>query len=160
MQSRHVLPAWFGVGHALERFCAQDVSHLALLRHMVKKFPLFSGLIANTETGLAKADIQIARLYSELVKDEALRARVFDMIKAEFERTERMVLEVTEQDRLLANNSVLERSIRHRNPYVDPMTLIQLELLRRKRNGEESEELNYALAATINGIAAGLRNTG
>ena len=90
----------------------------------------------------------------------ALRERVFEMIDEEFQRTRRMLLRVTGQTRLLETNEVLARSIRLRNPYVDPMSLIQVELLRRKRAGEESEELNYALAATINGIAAGLRNTG
>ena len=82
------------------------------------------------------------------------------MIVEEFERTRRQVLRVSNQSRLLENNLVLARSIRLRNPYVDPMSLIQVDLLRRKRSGEESEELNYALAATINGISAGLRNTG
>jgi phosphoenolpyruvate carboxylase len=82
------------------------------------------------------------------------------MIDEEFERTRRMLLRVTGQKRLLETNEVLARSIRLRNPYVDPLSLIQVELLRRKRAGEESGELNYALAATINGIAAGLRNTG
>ncbi len=82
------------------------------------------------------------------------------MIDEEFQRTRTMLLRVTGQTRLLETNEVLARSIRLRNPYVDPLSLIQVELLRRKRAGEESEELNYALAATINGIAAGLRNTG
>ena len=109
---------------------------------------------------MAKADLTIARLYAELVSDIALRERVFEMIEEEFERTRRMLLRVTGQTRLLETNEVLARSIRLRNPYVDPLSLIQVELLRRKRAGEESEELNYALAATINGIAAGLRNTG
>jgi phosphoenolpyruvate carboxylase len=95
-----------------------------------------------------------------LVEDEELRARVWRMIAEEFERTRKMVLLVTGQGELLENNPVLTRSIRLRNPYVDPMSLIQIELLRRKRGGEESEDLNYALAATINGISAGLRNTG
>jgi phosphoenolpyruvate carboxylase len=117
-------------------------------------------LIRNVEMGMAKADLTIARLYAELLSDTALRERVFEMIDEEFQRTRRMLLRVTGQTRLLETNGVLARSIRLRNPYVDPLSLIQVELLRRKRAGEESEELNYALAATINGIAAGLRNTG
>ncbi|HEU0300777.1 MAG TPA: phosphoenolpyruvate carboxylase [Longimicrobium sp.] len=160
MQSRHVLPAWFGVGHALERFAERGSGHEALLREMMEEFPLFDDLVRNVEMGMAKADLPIARRYAELVPDAALRDRVFGMIEDEFERTRRMVLRVTGQRRLLEDNPVLARSIRLRNPYVDPMSLIQVSLLRRKRAGEESDDLNYALAATINGISAGLRNTG
>ena len=160
MQSRHVLPGYFGVGYAVERFLASDPAHEELLKTMMKRFPLFEDLIRNVETGLAKADLNIARRYAAMVTDPALRDRVFDMIAAEFTRTHRIVLRITGQTTLLATNPTLAHSIRLRNPYVDPMTFIQLELLRRKRAGEESDELNYALAATINGISAGLRNTG
>lgn len=160
MQSRHVLPGWFGVGHALERFIEASASHEPLLQTMMKDFPLFNDLIGNVEVGLAKADFSIARRYAGLVKDEDLRERVFKMILEEFERTKLMVLRVSGQTRLLEKNIVLARSIRLRNPYVDPLSLIQVDLLRRKRAGEESAELDYALAATINGISAGLRNTG
>jgi phosphoenolpyruvate carboxylase len=89
-----------------------------------------------------------------------LRDRMFGMVVEEYQRTRRIVLNVTSQSRLLENNAPLARSIRLRNPYVDPLSLIQIELLRRKRGGDESEELNYLLAATISGISAGLRNTG
>jgi phosphoenolpyruvate carboxylase len=160
MQSRHVLPAWFGVGHALERFAARGADEAALLREMMDGFPIFVDLIRNVEMGLAKADLPIARRYAELVPDEALRERVFGMVCEEFGRTRRAVLAVTGRRELLDDNPVLARSIRLRNPYVDPMSLLQVELLRRKRAGEESDALNYALAATINGISAGLRNTG
>jgi len=160
MQSRHVLPAWFGVGFALERFAGRATANEERLKQMTAGFPFFSDLIRNVEIGMAKADLTIARLYGELVADTALRDRVFEMINEEFQRARRMLLLVTGQTRLLETNEVLARSIRLRNPYVDPLSLIQVELLRRKRAGEESEELNYALAATINGIAAGLRNTG
>ncbi|MGQ0560874.1 MAG: phosphoenolpyruvate carboxylase [Gemmatimonadota bacterium] len=160
MQSRHVLPAWFGVGYACERFAARGADERALLREMMERFPFFDDLIRNVEIGMAKADFPIAARYAELVDDAVLRARVFSLLSDEFERTRRVVLDVTGQHQLLEQNQVLARSIRLRNPYVDPMSLIQVSLLRRKRAGEESEELNYALAATINGIAAGLRNTG
>jgi phosphoenolpyruvate carboxylase len=160
MQSRHVLPAWFGVGHALARYCRTHESGEELLRTMMRKFPLFHDLISNVENGLAKADLSIAQRYSLLVEDEELRERVWRMIAAEFERTRDMILRVTGQRELLEHNPVLARSIRLRNPYVDPMSLIQIELLRRLRGGEDTEELKYALAATINGISAGLRNTG
>jgi phosphoenolpyruvate carboxylase len=158
MQSRHVLPAWFGVGHALERFLSERGA--ALLEEMMRGLPLFMNLVGDVETGMAKADLGIARRYAGLVGDASLRERVFGMIAEEFERTRRVVLSVSGQKRLLERNPVLARSIALRNPYVDPMSLIQIELLRRKREGEESEELDYALAATINGISAGLRNTG
>jgi phosphoenolpyruvate carboxylase len=160
MQSRHVLPAWFGVGHALERFLNEQERGEALLVEMMKGLPLFMNLVGDVETGLAKADLSIARRYAGLVEDAGVRERVFRVIAEEFERTRRVVLRVSGQTRLLERNPVLARSIALRNPYVDPMSLIQIELLRRKRAGEESEELDYALAATINGISAGLRNTG
>jgi phosphoenolpyruvate carboxylase len=160
MQSRHVLPAWFGVGHALERFSNERAGGGELLGGMMRGLPLFMNLVGDVEMGMAKADLSIARRYAGLVGDERLRERVFGMIAEEFERTRRVILSVSGQTRLLERNPVLERSIALRNPYVDPMSLIQIELLRRKRAGEESEELDYALAATINGISAGLRNTG
>jgi phosphoenolpyruvate carboxylase len=160
MQSRHGLPAWFGVGHALAQFVEAAPENLAVAREMMQRFPLFRTMIRNVEIGMAKADLSIARLYADLVEDAALRERVFGMLRDEFERTLRMVLQVTGQKALLESNPVLERSIRLRNPYVDPMSLVQVELLRRKRAGENTDDLNYALAATINGIAAGLHNTG
>ncbi len=160
MQSRHVVPAWFGVGFALERFFEQSSNNAQLLEKLIGRFPLFTELIANVELGLAKADLSIARLYAGLVSDATLRERVFGMLFEEFERTKAMVLRLTGQTTLLEKNPVLARSIRLRNPYVDPLSLIQVELLRRKRRGEDNDDMNYALAATINGIAAGLRNTG
>jgi phosphoenolpyruvate carboxylase len=160
MQSRHVLPAWFGVGFALERYAGKGADAGVFLRKMMREFPLFNDLISNVEMGLAKADMSIARRYAGLVHDQSLRERVFGMIADEFDRTVRMVLWVTGQSSLLERNPVLARSIRLRNPYVDPMSLIQVELMRRKRAGDPDQNLNYALSATINGISAGLRNTG
>lgn len=159
MQSRHVLPAWFGVGHAMERFLEEREGGAELLREMMR-VPLFMNLVGDVEMGMAKADFSIARRYAGLVGDESLRERVFRLIADEFERTRRVILRVSGQTRLLERNPVLARSIELRNPYVDPMSLVQIELLRRKRAGQESEELDYALAATMNGISAGLRNTG
>jgi phosphoenolpyruvate carboxylase len=161
MQSRHAVPAWFGVGHALEKFAAQSEENKARLREMMKSFTLFSDLVRNVEIAMAKADMQIAHMYAtELVEDEALREKVFGMLAEEFDRTRRMLLMVTGQKDLLDGNSVLSQSIRLRNPYVDPMSLIQVELLRRKRSSGQTDERDYALGATINGIAAGLHNTG
>jgi len=135
-------------------------ANLAHLREIFRSFPLFIDIIRNVEMALAKADFGIARLYASLVPDEALRTRVFTMLEAEFYLTTKMVLAITGQTTLLEKNPVLEHSIRLRNPYVDPMSLLQVELIRRKRAGEDSPELNRAITATINGIAAGLRNTG
>jgi phosphoenolpyruvate carboxylase len=160
MQSRHALPAWFGVGYALDRFAAQGDRHKQQLQEMFSRFALFNDLIRNVELAMAKADLAIGRLYASLVREESLRERVWQMIAEEFERTRRMLLVVKQQEKLLEKNPVLSRSIRLRNPYVDPMSLIQVDLLRRKQAGDHSEELNYALGATINGIAAGLHNTG
>ena len=184
MQSRHVVPAYFGVGHALDHFIKHNVPvhrnlerissetskarptwRLAQLQSMARNFPLFIDIIRNVEIGIAKADFSVARLYSDLVEDKALRDRVYSILHAEFELTQRMVLAVLGQSTLLQTNTVLEHSIRLRNPYVDPMSLIQVELLRRKRAAtaagkSESPELDRAINATINGISAGLRNTG
>jgi phosphoenolpyruvate carboxylase len=160
MQSRHALPAWFGVGYALERFVNRGPDHVQLLRDMLRGFPVFSSMVSNVELAMAKADLTIARLYADLVTDVGIRERVFGMLREEFERTRRILLSITGQGELIEGNPVLFRSIRLRNPYVDPMSLVQVDLLRRKRAGAPEETLNYALAATINGIAAGLHNTG
>ena len=160
MQSRHAVPAWFGVGHALQQFAKGGPGHEQLLRQISRGFPVFAELLRNVELGMAKADLGIARDYSGLVKNAALRKRVFSMLEEEFLRSRRMILRVTGQRELLGRNRVLARSIRLRNPYVDPMSLIQVELLRRKQQGQQSSELEYPLGATINGIAAGLHNTG
>jgi phosphoenolpyruvate carboxylase len=160
MQSRHAVPAWFGIGHALEQFAKSGPGHEQLLRQIARGFPVFSELLRNVELGMAKADLGIAHNYSGLVKNAALRNRVFSMLEEEFLRSRRMILRVTGQRELLSRNRVLARSIRLRNPYVDPMSLIQVELLRRKQLGAQASELEYPLGATINGIAAGLHNTG
>ncbi len=160
MQSRHALPAWFGVGYALERFASRGSAQRQLLLDMMRDFPLFSDLIRNVELAMAKADLTIAKMYAGLVEDATLRDRVWQMLVEEFDRTRRVILSLTGEQQILENNAVLSRSIRLRNPYVDPISLIQVDLLRRKRTGANSDELNYALAATINGIAAGLHNTG
>jgi phosphoenolpyruvate carboxylase len=166
MQSRHLVPAWFGVGHALNAFVTTDngeraTENLSHLQTIFRSFPLFIDIVRNVEMALAKADFGIARLYASLVADEDLRTRVFTMLEDEFNLTTRMVLAVTGQSTLLEKNPVLEHSIRLRNPYVDPMSLLQVELIRRKRAAAEPDPaLDRAITATINGISAGLRNTG
>ena len=158
-QSRLLVPAWFGVGYAFDQFLAEPGA-LPLLQTMAKEFPLFIDLLRNVEMALGKADLGTARLYSTLVRDEKLRERIFDMFEAEFHRSVRGLLAVLRQTELLQTNQVLAHSIKLRNPYVDPMHLIQVDMLRRKRAGEDTPDVNRVIAATINGISAGLRNTG
>jgi phosphoenolpyruvate carboxylase len=170
MQSRHAVPAWFGVGYAIEHFAGRSAAHAELLREMMHGFPLFASLVRSVEIAMAKADFAIARLYADLVTNAALRDRVFGMLRQEFERTGRVILAVTGQQELLEKNPVILRSVRLRNPYVDPLSLIQVDLLRRKRvsaadapldpSPAGDSSLDYAIGATMNGIAAGLHNTG
>jgi phosphoenolpyruvate carboxylase len=158
-QSRLLVPAWFGVGFAFDQYLSKPGS-LELLQTMAKEFPLFIDLIRNVEMALGKVDMATARLYSSLVEDASMRERIYDLFDAEFHRSVRAILAVTGQKELLETNQVLAHSIKLRNPYVDPMHLIQVDMLRRKRAGENTPEVNRAIAATISGISAGLRNTG
>ena len=162
-QSRLLIPAWFGVGYAVKKYLAEggpNENRLETLNTMAREFPLFIDLVRNVEMALAKADMGTARLYSTLVEDADLRTRVYAQFEEEYRRTVSAVLAITRQNELLQNNPVLARSIKLRNPYVDPMHLIQVDLLRRKRAGEDTPEVNRAISATISGISAGLRNTG
>jgi len=160
IQSRLLVPAWFGVGTAMHGFVAAGEGNLELLRTMMKHFPFFFDLVRNVEMALAKVDLPLARRYASLVGDMEIRARVLELFEEEFLLTREMILQVTGQQRLLETNPDLARSLRLRNPYVDPMSLIQIELLRRKYEGTGAPELDYVLAATVSGIAAGMRNTG
>jgi phosphoenolpyruvate carboxylase len=159
-QSRIVLPAWYGLGTALED--AREHAGLEVLREMERSWPFFSGLLANAEMALAKADLPIARRYVELWDQEEPRERIWGRIVDEFERTRRELLLVCETENLLDRTPVLQASIERRNPYVDPLSFLQVELLRRRRReaGEDDERLGHVSLQTINGIAGGLRNTG
>ncbi|MDR3793586.1 MAG: phosphoenolpyruvate carboxylase [Terracidiphilus sp.] len=163
-QSRLLIPAWFGVGFAIDRFLhnaeEDGDERLALLQTMAHEFPLFIDLLRNVELALGKVDLATAKLYASLVADEALRERTYAKFESEFHRTVAALRAVLGQNELLESNRVLANSIKLRNPYVDPMHLIQVDMLRRKRSGEDTPEVNRALAATISGISAGLRNTG
>ena len=132
------------------------------LREMEREWPFFSALLSNAEMACAKADLAVGRRYAELVEDRELRSRIWGRIEAEFGRTCRALLAVTGQERLLARERLLRASIDRRNPYVDPMSLLQVELLRRSRAAADGdgEELARASFLAINGIAAGMRNTG
>lgn len=167
-QSRHLVPGWLAVGTALEHFQGKGKrARLLLLREMYQDWPFFHSTIANIEMTLAKADFQIARQYASRLAAGQPGQRIFGMLSDEYERTCRMVLRVTGERRLLDNSPVLQRSIAVRNPYVDPMSYLQVELLERKRASGpqritqgEHDKLLYAILLTINGIAAGMRNTG
>jgi phosphoenolpyruvate carboxylase len=157
-QTRIILPGWYGLGSALARVL--DEAGLSLLQEMDRDWPFFAALLSNAEMALAKADLTIGESYAGLVDDEALRDAIWAPIRAEHERTSELVLAVTGQARLLDRTPVLQRSIERRNPYVDPLSFIQVELLRRLRRDGGSDELARAMLLTINGIAGGLRNTG
>jgi len=157
-QARIVLPAWFGLGTALEAAAADE--GLDLLRDMRAEWPFFAALLSNAEMACAKADLHIARRYAQLCRDDAVRERVGGRIREEFERTCAQLVAVTGGERLLDTEPVLRASIDRRNPYVDPLSFIQVELLRRARGGDTGEALARASLLAINGIASGLRNTG
>ena len=129
---------------------------------MARDWPFFAALLSNAEMGCAKADLGIGRRYAELCEDEALRERVWSAIAGEFERTTRLLAEIDGGDGLLSREPVLRDSIARRNPFVDPLSYVQLELLRRTRaaGGEPDAELARASLHALNGIASGLRNTG
>lgn len=159
IQNRCLLPGWYAVGTALEGFCDRHAGGLEILRRWYREWSFFEALVDNLEVSLSKADLGIARLYAGL--SGGAGPRIFKTLETEYERTRHMVLSISEQHELLDHMPVLARSIRLRNPYVDPLNHLQVELLRRKRAGEGPDELlDQALALTITGIAAGLRNTG
>jgi phosphoenolpyruvate carboxylase len=178
MQSRYVLPSWYGVGGALEAFVNEHPERLTQLQQMYRQWPFLRAFLDNLQMTLSKADMLIAHHYAGLVDDEALRQRISQVIQEEYERTHRMVTAIVGGKELLDTSPVLQQSIRRRNPYVDPLSYFQMVLLRRLRvlggplmldkeaELEASEEdlertrLTYAVLLTINGIAAGLRNTG
>jgi phosphoenolpyruvate carboxylase len=146
------LPAWFGAGTAL---AGADVREL---RRLYRDWPFFTALVENLEMTLAKSSLEIAAQYLPLVPPAAEPERLFGIIAAEHERTVASVLAITGSDELLERQPQLQRSVRLRNPYVDPMNAIQIELLRRYRDGDESAR--RPLLRSIAGIAAALRNTG
>ncbi|WP_422928700.1 phosphoenolpyruvate carboxylase [Singulisphaera sp. PoT] len=161
MQSRHTLPGWFGLGSAVTEFLREDPGRLELLREMYRRWPFWSTLIDNAQMILTKADLTIARLYADLVDDQDLANRIFGQITDEFNRTVDVICKITEQDELLERSPILRRSIDRRNPYVDPLSFIQLVLLKRLRAGDEPhEELLSGVLESINGVASGLKNTG
>lgn len=164
MQSRHTIPGWYGLGAALEGYTERHPRDgLVLLQRMYHEWPFFTTLIDNAQMILSKADMRIARSYADLVEDRKLGEQIFGDIAAEHARTVRSVLLITGQEQLLDHTPILQRSIERRNPYIDPLSAIQVELLRRLRDmpdEDDPHELRETVLLSINGIAAGLKNTG
>jgi phosphoenolpyruvate carboxylase len=160
-QSRVLLPGWFGVGTAVAKVTrGRKAAAIAELRRMHETWPFFRTLVANLEMVLAKTDMGIASRYADLVPDRALRDAIFTRISDERERTIEAVLSVTGHPELLASSPHLARAIRNRAPYLDPLNHLQVELLKRYRSGRASDRVVRGIHLTINGIAAGLRNSG
>ncbi|MPQ99343.1 phosphoenolpyruvate carboxylase [Modestobacter sp. I12A-02628] len=159
-QTRIMLPGWYGTGSALESWVDGDPDRLARLQELHGRWPFFRTVLSNMGMVLAKTDLDLARRYASLVPDAALRDLVFDQIVAEHERTCRMLLAVTGDDRLLADNPALTRSIRNRFPYLEPLHHLQVEMLRRRRGGDDGELTRRNIQLTINGVATALRNSG
>lgn len=157
-QARYVFPGWYGVGAGLEHGAAQF--GLDFLRQMVREWPFFSATIGIAEMALAKSDLGIAERYATLVNDPEIRERIWTRIAREHARATEQILLLTEQARILERDPVLRRSIDRRNPYVDPISIAQVELLKRHRAEGSNEQTLRAILRTINGIAGGLKNTG
>ena len=168
-QCRLTLPGWYGFGSAVEAFLQRNgakgvAKQKALLRQMVQQWPFFSALLSNMDMVLAKSDLALASRYAELVDDKRLRNPVFETIEAEWHRTADALTLITGEKQRLVNNAALRRSIRHRFPYIDPLHHLQVELVRRYRAGKRAvdrdDRVKRGIHISINGIAAGLRNTG
>jgi len=163
-QSRHTLPAWFGIGTALEQWRQNDPTRLAQLQKMYQQWPFFRALLSNTQMALYKAEPDIAKEYAGLCVEKETGERIYKLFREEYTRTVTQVLNITDSQHLLEENPVLELSLTRRNPYLDPLNHIQLTLLKRYRDETLSDEqrdnwLN-PLLRSINAIAAGMRNTG
>lgn len=163
-QSRHTLPAWYGLGTALEEWCQNNPDCLARLQTMYKQWPFFNVLLANLQMSLYKAEMTIAKEYSTLCEDPALGETIYNIVREEFEKTAKHVLQVVDCSELLEENPTLLLSLKRRNPYLDPLSHIQVKLLRRYRRlsveSPDREELLKPLLRSISAIATGMRNTG
>jgi phosphoenolpyruvate carboxylase len=163
-QCRVSLPGWYGFGSAVEAWLNEATTEretrLARLRDMHARWPFFQSMLSNMSMVLAKTDFAIASRYADLVPDAAMRDAIFSRLAAEYERSVRFLSAITGKTRLLEDNPTLERSIRNRFPYLDPLNHLQVELLRRYRSGETDERTKRGIHLTINGLAAGLRNSG
>ncbi|MFA6014601.1 MAG: phosphoenolpyruvate carboxylase [Gallionellaceae bacterium] len=159
--NRTLLPGWFGFGSAVQQFIAREgATGVAQLQTMNKKWAFFRGLLSNMDMVLSKTDMGIASRYAELVPDEALRDKIFSAIEAEWQLTVEMLFKITGASSLLEDNPTLARSLTTRTPYIDPLNHLQVALLQRHRAGDNDEKVKRAIHLTINGIAAGMRNSG
>jgi len=163
-QSRYLLPAWYAAGTGLQSFYQGKAENLETLKTMYEEWSFFRSMIDNLQMALAKADLLIAQEYSGMVKRSEIAERIFGLIRAEYDLTSSLILQITGQQEILDNVPVIQESIRLRNPYVDPLSYMQVELLAELRalrdNNEDDALLLREVLLTINGIAAGLRNTG
>jgi phosphoenolpyruvate carboxylase len=159
-QCRLMLPGWYGFASAVDAWLETHPQGLALLSEMHARWPFFRSVLSNMAMVLAKTDLAIASRYAELVPDRTSAEAIFARIGAELRRTSALVLTITGQTSLLDDNPTLERSIRNRFPYLDPLNHLQVELLRRYRAGQSDERIKAGIHLTINGLAAGLRNSG
>jgi phosphoenolpyruvate carboxylase len=164
MQSRFNFPGWYGLGSALDAVLKKGPKARNLLRQMHAEWPFFHTLIDNAQLTMRKADMGIAALYADLVEDPKIRARIFGILSAEFARTEAAILAITGQKQLLAGEPVLLKSVQLRNPYIDPLNYLQVDMIRRLRGGKltkaDDEATRAVVELTINGISGGLKNTG
>jgi phosphoenolpyruvate carboxylase len=160
-QCRLMLPGWYGFGTAIKAWlAARPRDGMKILQEMYREWPFFQTLLSNMDMVLAKSNIAIASRYAELVEDTELREAIFPRLRAEWQYTFEMLLAITGQQALLDQNPLLARSIKNRFPYLDPLNHVQIELLKRHRAGDTDERVVQAIHLTINGIAAGLRNSG
>ncbi len=159
-QSRVMLPGWYATGSAFEQWIGDDPDKLATLQRYYEKWPFFRTVMSNMAQVLAKSDMGLAHRYAQLVPDEVLRDKVFGMIVDEHERTIAMYAKITGTDDLLADNAALKRSVYNRFPYLEPLNLLQIELLRRFRAGDDEPRIRRGIQLTMNGLATALRNSG
>jgi phosphoenolpyruvate carboxylase len=160
-QCRLMLPGWYGFGSAVESWIADHPDKgMGLLQELYREWPFFRMLLSNMDMVLAKSSIAIASRYADLVPDVKLREAIFGRIRREWHLTIEMLLGIMGQERLLSGNPLLERSIRHRFPYLDPLNHVQVELLKAHRAQDADEQVLRGIQLTINGISAGLRNSG
>ncbi|PWB84334.1 MAG: phosphoenolpyruvate carboxylase [Methylocystaceae bacterium] len=160
-QARLALPGWYGFGSSIARFLEGDGGErLELLRRMYREWPFFRTLLSNIDMILSKTDLSIARHYAALVPDRALADRIFAEIEAEWTRAGDALEKITGSTERLADNPALARSLQHRFPYIAPLNYLQVELIRRWRGGETGDDIRQGILMSINGVAAGLRNTG
>ncbi|NKR91404.1 phosphoenolpyruvate carboxylase [Rhodococcus hoagii] len=159
-QSRVMLPGWYGTGTAFEKWVGDNADRLATLTDLYERWPFFRTVLSNMAQVLSKSDMGLAARYSELVPDAALREEVFGKISAEHARTLAMYRAVTGHDNLLWDNPALDRSVHNRFPYLEPLNHLQVELLRRYRAGDDSDNVRRGIQLTMNGLATALRNSG